>query len=98
MNTYLAQLTPMEQQVLQIAAAHLETSFSLVKSIGYQEWQKAQAPPQTQAPPTKAPQQAQQQAQAPKVPTQAPPTQAQPIQAPPIPAPKKRIIIVKKKC
>ena len=43
MAAYISQLTPMEQKVLKIAASHLETSFSLVKSIGFQEWQKAQA-------------------------------------------------------
>jgi hypothetical protein len=39
MAAYMTQLTPMEQKVLQIAASHLETSFSLVKSIGFLEWQ-----------------------------------------------------------
>ena len=52
MAAYISQLTPMEQKVLKIAASHLETSFSLVKSIGFQEWQKAQA---EQAPKEKAP-------------------------------------------
>jgi len=42
MAAYMSQLTPMEQKVLQIAASHLETSFSLVKSIGFQEWQAQQ--------------------------------------------------------
>jgi hypothetical protein len=41
-EAYIAQLTPMEKKVLKIAMSHLETSFSLVKSIGYQEWQQAQ--------------------------------------------------------
>jgi len=40
---YIAQLNAMEQKVLNIARTHLETSFSLKKSIGFQEWQKAQA-------------------------------------------------------
>ena len=40
---YLLQLSPMEKQILNIAETHLETSFSLVKSIGFQEWQQAQA-------------------------------------------------------
>ena len=40
---YLLQLSPMEKQILNIAKTHLETSFSLVKSIGFQEWQQAQA-------------------------------------------------------
>ena len=42
MMAYMNQLTPLEQKVLQIAASHLETSFSLVKSIGFQEWQAQQ--------------------------------------------------------
>jgi hypothetical protein len=71
-SAYIAQLNPMEQKVLQIAISHLETSFSLSKSIGFQEWQQAQ---QTQA---AQPTQAQ--------PTQAQPIQAQPIQAQPIQA------------
>jgi hypothetical protein len=53
---YIAQLTPLEQKVLQIASSHLETSFSLAKSIGFQEWlapaQQAQA---QQAPAQQAP-------------------------------------------
>lgn len=48
LSAYLSQLTPMEQKVLHIAASHLETSFSLVKSIGFQEWQAQQA--ETQVP------------------------------------------------
>jgi len=40
---YIAQLNPLEQKVLHIACEHLETSFSLRKSIGFQEWQ-AKAP------------------------------------------------------
>jgi len=49
---YIAQLNPMEQQVLHIAASHLESSFSLAKSIGFQEWQAEQqkAPAVQQAP------------------------------------------------
>ena len=46
---YIAQLNAMEQKVLNIARTHLETSFSLKKSIGFQEWQKAQAQPNEQA-------------------------------------------------
>jgi hypothetical protein len=53
---YIAQLNPMEQKILQIARSHLETSFSLNKSIGFQEWQAKQA---------QEPQQAQQQQQDP---------------------------------
>ena len=52
LSAYMSQLTPMEQKVLRIAASHLETSFSLVKSIGFQEWQQTQVPKgqQTQVP------------------------------------------------
>ena len=42
LKAYISQLSPMEQTVLQIASSHLETSFSLVKSIGFQEWQAEQ--------------------------------------------------------
>ena len=35
---YLAQLTPIEKTVYKIAQEHLETSFSLEKSIGFKEW------------------------------------------------------------
>lgn len=54
-NAYIAQLTPQEQKVLKIAREHLESSFNLVKSIGFQEWQKQQkalvsAAPQVSAP------------------------------------------------
>ena len=63
---YLLQLSPMEKQILNIAETHLETSFSLVKSIGFQEWQQAQAE-QAQA------EQAQSQAQAASMPP-APPS------------------------
>jgi len=89
MTSYIAQLSPMEQKVLNIAASHLETSFSLVKSIGFQEWQKEQRPKQAeprQAPPTQA-----EPRQAPPTqaePRQAPPTQAEPRQAPPTQAPR----------
>lgn len=38
---YIAQLNPMEKQVLQIAISHLETSFSIAKSIGFLEWRAA---------------------------------------------------------
>ena len=36
---YIRQLSPMEKKVLEIATTHLETSFNLVKSIGFLEWQ-----------------------------------------------------------
>jgi hypothetical protein len=42
-NAYIAQLTPQEQKVLKIAQEHLESSFNLVKSIGFKEWQAQQA-------------------------------------------------------
>jgi hypothetical protein len=51
MAAYISQLNPMEQKVLNIAASHLETSFSLVKSIGFQEWLHAAAPLPVQPPP-----------------------------------------------
>jgi septum formation inhibitor MinC len=60
MAAYIAQLTPMEQKILKIAASHLETSFSLCKSIGYQEWQAEQ---QKEHKKEQAEQQAEQQAQ-----------------------------------
>ena len=47
---YISQLNPMEQKVLQIAASHLETSFSLAKSIGFQEWQAEQQQAEQPAP------------------------------------------------
>lgn len=39
-DAYIAQLSEMEKKVLNIATLHLESSFSLVKSIGFQEWLK----------------------------------------------------------
>ncbi len=36
-KAYISQLTPMEKKVLEIAKSHLESSFSLEKSIGFQE-------------------------------------------------------------
>ena len=41
-DAYIAQLSEMEKKVLHIATSHLESSFSLVKSIGFQEWLKGQ--------------------------------------------------------
>jgi hypothetical protein len=41
-DDYIAQLTPMELRVLKIAKIQLESSFSLVKSIGFINWQKTQ--------------------------------------------------------
>ena len=40
-SKYISQLSPTEQKVLHIAVSHLETSFSLSKSIGFQEWLRA---------------------------------------------------------
>ena len=39
-KAYIAQLSPMEKKVLEIAMSHLETSFSIEKSIGFQNWKK----------------------------------------------------------
>ena len=58
-SKYISQLSPMEQKVLHIAVSHLETSFSLSKSIGFQDWLRAknktlQSPQQPQPqPPSK---------------------------------------------
>jgi len=92
---YMAQLNPLEQKVLQIAASHLETSFSLVKSIGFLEWQAQAQQAQAQA----------QQAQAQAQPAQAQQAQAQQAQAQQGPVehaeessqPKKLTIKIKKK-
>lgn len=35
---YIEQLSPREKHVLKIAQEHLETSFSLVQSIGFKQW------------------------------------------------------------
>jgi hypothetical protein len=37
---YIASLNEMELKALKIAEEHLETSFNIVKSIGYQKWIK----------------------------------------------------------
>jgi transcriptional regulator CtsR len=37
---YLAQLTEQERVVLEIAKAHLGSSFDISKSIGFLEWKK----------------------------------------------------------
>jgi len=39
---YVSQLSPIEKTVLKIAQEHLETSFSLEKSIGFKTWYQAQ--------------------------------------------------------
>ena len=79
---YLLQLSPMEKQILNIAKTHLETSFSLVKSIGFQEWQAEQAQAQAQAEQAQA-QSEQAQAQAEQA--QAEQAQAQAASMPPAP-------------
>lgn len=38
LTAYMEQLSPREKQVLKIAQEHLETSFSLEKSIGFKLW------------------------------------------------------------
>lgn len=38
LEEYVAQLTPHEQIVLKIAQEHLESSFDLVRSIGFKAW------------------------------------------------------------
>ena len=38
LKEYLAQLSDIEKTVLKIAQEHLETSFSLEKSIGFKTW------------------------------------------------------------
>lgn len=47
-DAYIAQLSEMEKKVLHIATSHLESSFSLVKSIGFQEWLQEQKQKQKQ--------------------------------------------------
>tara|TARA_B110000008_G_C16945718_1_gene554351 strand:+ start:493 stop:663 length:171 start_codon:yes stop_codon:yes gene_type:complete len=37
---YISSLNEMELKALKIAEEHLETSFNIVKSIGYQKWIK----------------------------------------------------------
>ena len=79
-NAYIAQLTPQEKKVLKIAMEHLETSFNLVKSIGFQQWQ-AQQPPhkeQAQQPKEQAQQPHKEQAQQPPQAQAQPPHKEQP--------------------
>lgn len=90
MAAYIAQLTPMEQKILKIAASHLETSFSLCKSIGYQEWQ-AQQQKEQQA------QQKEQQAQAEQAQAEQPKEQAKEQQAEQQAKPQEKIIIMVKR-
>jgi hypothetical protein len=37
---YIAQMTPLERQAYEIAKSHLNTSFSIVKSNGFNQWLK----------------------------------------------------------
>jgi hypothetical protein len=39
-NIYISQLNDIEKKVLTIAREHLETSFSIEKSIGFKQWLK----------------------------------------------------------
>ena len=71
-QSYLAQLTPMETIVLNIAKSHLESSFSLEQSIGFQTWLKTQ----------------QQQQQPTAMPVPATPVPAAPVPAAPVPVKK----------
>jgi hypothetical protein len=43
-KAYMAQLSPMEKKVIEIARSHLESSFSIEKSIGFQIWKKKNTP------------------------------------------------------
>ena len=43
-QAYLAQLSLLERIAVDIARSHLESSFSLVKSIGFQNWLKTRKP------------------------------------------------------
>ena len=72
-SAYIAQLNPMEQIILQIARSHLETSFSLNKSIGFQEWQAKQAQQPQQQEPQEEPQ------VQPKTPQEDPPQAKKPL-------------------
>ena len=44
---YIRGLSQQERMVMKIAEEHLETSFDVVKSIGYQEWKKARTESET---------------------------------------------------
>ena len=41
-DKYIAQMSEQEKLVLEIAIDHLETSFDIVRSIGYKEWLEKQ--------------------------------------------------------
>ena len=40
-DKYISQLNDIEKKVLRIAQEHLETSFSIEKSIGFKQWLKS---------------------------------------------------------
>jgi len=42
-SAYISQLNEQEKLVLEIAKEHLQSSFDITKSIGFQEWVKAQS-------------------------------------------------------
>ena len=46
-NAYISQLNEQEKLVLEIAKEHLQSSFDITKSIGFQEWVTAQSVPST---------------------------------------------------
>ena len=37
-NVYIEQMTEQQKKVMEIARVHLQSSFSIVKSIGFKEW------------------------------------------------------------
>ena len=41
-QNYIAQLNEQEKEVLAIAKDHLEDSFDIERSLGYQDWKKTQ--------------------------------------------------------
>lgn len=41
-DKYIKQMSPQEKLVLEIARDHLESSFDIVRSIGYKEWLEKQ--------------------------------------------------------
>lgn len=41
-QTYISQLSDIEKKVLSIAKDHLDTSFSIEKSLGFKEWLEKQ--------------------------------------------------------
>ena len=40
-DVYISQMTEQERLVLKIATEHLETSFDIEKSIGFQQWKES---------------------------------------------------------